>query len=121
MAAVTLFIDEDVHEGLAAALRRRDIDAVNARECGRKGAKDAEQLAFAVSQQRALLTFNIADFEVLADEYFWRGKPPFGTIVSPPQSLRATLRRLLVLTSKVSREYLANQPVDLLTGAAGGE
>ncbi len=65
MAAVTLFIDEDVHEGLAAALQKRGIDAVNARECGRKGAKDAEQLAFAVSQQRALMTFNIADFEAL--------------------------------------------------------
>ena len=113
MAAVTLFIDEDVHEGLAAALRRRDIDAVNARECGRKGAKDVEQLAFAVSQQRALLTFNIADFEALADEYFWRGKPHFGIIVSPQRSLRETLRRLLVLTSKFTRESLANQLVYL--------
>ena len=86
---------------------------MNARECGRKGAKDAEQLAFAVSQQRALMTFNIADFEALADEYFWRGKPHFGIIVSPQRSLRETLRRLLVLTSKFTRESLANQLVYL--------
>ena len=39
MAAVSLFIDEDVHEGLAAALRRQGIDAVNAHECGRKKQK----------------------------------------------------------------------------------
>ena len=58
MAAVTLFIDEDVHEGLAVALRRKGIDAVNAHECGRKEAKDAEQLVFAVSQHRALMTSN---------------------------------------------------------------
>jgi RimJ/RimL family protein N-acetyltransferase len=42
MAAVALFIDEGVHEGLAAALRRQGIDAVNAREYGRKEVKDAE-------------------------------------------------------------------------------
>jgi hypothetical protein len=49
MAALAFFLDEDVHEGLAAALRRKGIDTVNAHECGRKAAKAAEQLAFAVS------------------------------------------------------------------------
>ena len=38
MAAIALFLDEDVHEDLAAALRRKGLDAVNAHECGRKGA-----------------------------------------------------------------------------------
>ena len=71
MAAIAFFLDEDVHEALAAALRRKGIDTVNAHECGRKEAKDAEQLAFAVSQQRAFVTFNVADFEALAEEYFW--------------------------------------------------
>ncbi len=113
MAAVALFIDEDVHEGLATALRRKGIDAVNAHECGRKETKDAEQLAFAVSQQRALMTFNITDFEKLADEYFWQGKNHFGIIVSPRRSLRETLRRLIVLTSKFTRESLANQLIYL--------
>ena len=113
MAAVTLFIDEDVHEGLAAALRRKGIDAVNAHECERKEAKDAEQLAFAVSQQRALMTFNLADFEALADEYFWQGKHHFSILVSPQRSLRETLRRLIVLTSKFTRESLANQLIYL--------
>ena len=113
MAAVTLFIDEDVHEGLAAALRRKGIDAVNAHECGREEAKDAEQLAFAVSQHRALLTFNLADFEALADEYFWQGQQHFGIIVSPQRSFHETLRRLIVLTSKFTGESLANQLIYL--------
>jgi predicted nuclease of predicted toxin-antitoxin system len=109
MAAVAFFIDEDVHEGLAAALRRKGIDAVNAHECGRKEAKDAEQLAFAVSQQRALMTFNLADFEALAETYFWQGKQHFGIIVSPQRSLRETLRRLVSLTEKFTHEALLNQ------------
>jgi predicted nuclease of predicted toxin-antitoxin system len=113
VAAVSLFIDEDVHEELAAALRRKGIDAVNAHECGRKGAKDAEQLAFAASQQRALMTFNVADFEALADEYFWQGKQHFGIIASPQRSLRETLRRLVSLTEKFTRESLLNQLIYL--------
>ncbi len=68
MAAIALFLDEDVHEDLAAALSRKGLDAVNAHECGRKGAKDVEQSAFAVSQKRALMTFNLVDFELLANE-----------------------------------------------------
>ena len=113
MAAISLFLNEDVHEGLAAALRRQGIDAVNTQECGRKEAKDAEQLAFAVSQQRALMTFNIADFEALADEYFWQDKHHFGIIVSPQRSFWETFRRLVLLTSKFTRESLANQLIYL--------
>ena len=113
MAAIALFIDEDVHEALAAALRRQHIDAVNAHECERKGATDVEQLAFAISQQRTLMTFNVADLEVLADEYFDQGKQHCGIIVSPQRSLRETLRRLLSLTVKFTHESLANQLVYL--------
>jgi hypothetical protein len=86
---------------------------VNAHECDRKEAKDAEQLAFAVSQQRALMTFNLADFEALADEYFEQGKPHFGIIVSPQRSFRETFRRLILLTSKFARESLADQLIYL--------
>ena len=113
MVAVSLFIDEDVHEGLAAALRRQSIDAVNAHECGRKEGKDVEQLVFSVSQRRALMTFNVTDFEVLADQYFWQGKQHFGIIVSPQRTLRETLRRLLTLTNKFIRESLVNQLIYL--------
>jgi predicted nuclease of predicted toxin-antitoxin system len=113
MAAVSLFIDEDVHAGLAAALRRQGIDAVNAHECGRKEAKDSEQLAFAVAQQRAFMTFNLADFEELASQYFWQNKQHFGIIVSPQRTLRETLRRLVTLTKRFNRESLVNQLIYL--------
>jgi predicted nuclease of predicted toxin-antitoxin system len=113
MAAIAFFLDEDIHEGLAAALRRKGIDAVSARECGRQEAKDDEQLTFAASQQRALVTFNLVDFEVLADVYFGQDKEHFGIIVSPQRSLRETLRRLVSLTERFTRESLLNQLVYL--------
>lgn len=113
MAAIALFLDEDVHEELAAALRRQGLDAVNAHECGRKGASDTEQLTFAVSQQRAFMTFNLVDFERLADEYFWQDKHHFGIIVSPQRPLRNTLRRLMSLSSRYTRESLADQLIYL--------
>lgn len=113
MAALTFFLDEDVHEGLAGALRRKGIDAVNAQECGRKGEKDSEQLAFPVSQRRAVVTFNIADFEALANEYFRQSKQHCGIVVSPQRSFRETFRRLVALTAQFTRESLADQLVYL--------
>jgi len=83
MARAKLFIDEDVHDGLAEALRRERFDALNAREAGRKGLPDSEQLEFAISQGRAILSFNLVDYEASAEEYFIEGKEHCGIIVSP--------------------------------------
>ena len=44
---------------LAEALRRRDYDVETTVEAGTMEASDEEQLAYAVSQQRALVTHNI--------------------------------------------------------------
>jgi len=97
MAKPKIFIDEDVHDGLAAALRREGFDALNAREAGRRQVPDSQQLEFALSQGRAILSFNLADYEALAEQYFWEDKQHFGIIVSPRRSFRATLHRLLKL------------------------
>ena len=96
-----------------ASLRKKGIDAVNTHECGRKEAKDSEQLAFAVSQQRGVVTFNVADFEALADEYFWQSRDHFGIIVSPQRSFGEMLRRLVALTGRFTRKTLTNQLVYL--------
>ena len=62
---VKLFLDEDVHAGLAIALRKRGYDVYHAQELDGKGRTDSEQLAFAVQDQRCLLTFNVKDFVIL--------------------------------------------------------
>jgi predicted nuclease of predicted toxin-antitoxin system len=47
---IALLIDEDVHSGLAHALRKRGYDAVHAQELDRKGRSDSQQLRFASEQ-----------------------------------------------------------------------
>ncbi len=41
---IEVFLDEDVHSGLADALRRRGYDAVHAQELDRKGRSDSDHL-----------------------------------------------------------------------------
>lgn len=113
MAKPKIFIDEDVHDGLAAALRREGFDALNAREAEQRQVPDSKQLEFAVSQGRAILSFNLADYEALADRYFLEGKQHFGIIVSPRRNFRNTLRRLLKLLGESEDVDLNNQIVYL--------
>jgi len=65
---IRLFLDEDVHSGLAHALRQRGYDVVHAQELDLKGRTDSEQLEFASSQRRCLVNFNVRDFVVLHNQ-----------------------------------------------------
>ena len=69
MAAVRLLIDEDVRPLLAETLRQRGFDARHVDELKRSGMSDAEQLAFAVQQRRAIFTHNIRHYVLLDREY----------------------------------------------------
>jgi predicted nuclease of predicted toxin-antitoxin system len=65
MTQITLLLDEDVRPLLAEILRQRGYDAVHVLEVSRGGKSDLEQLAYAVSQGRAMLTHNIRDYLLL--------------------------------------------------------
>ena len=45
---IELFLDEDVHSGLAHALRKSGYDSIHAQELDRKGLSDSDQLLFAI-------------------------------------------------------------------------
>lgn len=113
MAKARLLLDENVHERLAEALRQRGFDAVTANEVGRKGRPDSEQLEFAISQGRALLTFNVVDYERLAIEYFQKNREHFGIIVSPQRDFRYLVRKVLKLLQERQAEDLKNQLIYL--------
>ena len=55
---IRLLVDEDVWDGLAAALRKAGCDAVSVAKAQRKGFSDEDQLAFAIAEQRAIITHN---------------------------------------------------------------
>lgn len=91
---VRLYLDEDVHKKIALALRLRGYDAVSAHEVNNQGIPDYTQLEYAVSEQRAIFTFNIGDYQRLHKEYAESGKEHFGILLSKQIPFGETLSRL---------------------------
>ena len=90
-----LFLDEDIHTGLAHALRQRGFDVLHAQDMKRKGESDSEQLAYAVHEKRCLVTFNVRDFVLLHNQYVGQNKEHWGIIVSKQMTIGETLKKLL--------------------------
>jgi predicted nuclease of predicted toxin-antitoxin system len=105
---IELLLDEDVHSGLALALRKRGYDVVHAQELDRKGKSDSEQLLFATQQKRCIFTFNVKDFVILHNQYAKSGKEHCGIIVSKQLSFKETMSKLLHLLQYKAKETMKN-------------
>ena len=81
---ITLFIDEDVQQDLADALRQRGYDAESCREAGRHNQRipDEAQLAYAAQNGRTILVYNSRDYVPLARAWADQGRHHAGIIVS---------------------------------------
>jgi predicted nuclease of predicted toxin-antitoxin system len=108
VAAIKLLVDEDVWLGLTSALREAGYDAVAVTELDRKGLSDQAQMAFAVTEGRAIITHNIQDFVPLVEHYFEQGQPHPGVIVARQFDKGTLLRRTLALLKTLTSESLAN-------------
>ena len=94
--------------GLANALRERGFDVLHVYEAQRGGMSDADQLAYAAREGRAILSHNTRDFELLAAEsYFGERAHHFGLILSPQISKSALRRRTLNLLRSLSATEIA--------------
>lgn len=109
MAKIALLLDEDVRRILADILRQRTYDAVHVIEVGRGGRSDLEQLEYAVSQRRAILSHNIRDYRLLHELYREQGKDHSGIIVSNQLPLRELLRRVLRCLSQRTAAEVENR------------
>lgn len=76
-----LLLNEQINPKVAAELRRKGYDVVTANELGTRGSSDPEQLAAAAVARRALVTYNIADFQALLTEWSQRGFTHWGIIL----------------------------------------
>jgi len=104
----SLFLDEDVRLLLAEVLRSRGYHANHVIEVKRTGKSDAEQLAYAVKNEMAVLTHNIRDYVVLHKAYQAAGKTHLGIIVSEQLPINDLLKRTLKCLSANSKESLSN-------------
>jgi predicted nuclease of predicted toxin-antitoxin system len=106
---IELYLDEDVSVLVADLLRGRGFVATTTRDEGQLGKSDAEQLAFAISLGRTLLTHNRTDFEALAQEYTAAGRTHYGIILAQRQPSYELLRRLIRLLNQVTADEMENQ------------
>jgi hypothetical protein len=106
---IELYLDEDVNVLVAELLRARGFVATTAREAGQLQQDDAAQLRYAASQQKALLTHNRADFEVLAQAYYAAGQTHYGIILATRRPPHELVRRLLLILNHVTADEMRDQ------------
>ena len=97
-----LFLDEQISPVVSSRLRERGFDVVSPHDLGTCGMADLDQFAWSACDGRAIVTYNVADFRLLADQYMSRGQNHFGLIfvserTIPQRDLGALLRSLEVL------------------------
>ena len=114
---IPLFTDEMVNPRLAGTLVRRGYDVESCQWAGRsnQGIPDDQQLLYASQQGRAILTFNVGDFERLDRAWKARGWVHAGIVVAPRiTSLAELLRRVQLhldtVTPEAQRDTLLELP-----------
>lgn len=107
-----LYLDGHIKIQLAADLRLRGYDVLTTQDAAKETASDEEQLLFATSQNRALVTFNVRDFAILHQQWTAAGRHHAGIVVSQQLSSRQygiLLSRMLRLLNQLSaHEMRAN-------------
>src|SRR2546423_10915329 len=104
-----LYLNEHLSPRLAVQLRRYGFDAVSSQEAKMLSCNDEEQFAWAVSNQRAIVTFNFNDFVALHENYVLDGKAHFGIVLSTAETVAVLLHRLFRLLNSISADELKNQ------------
>lgn len=106
---IELYLDEDVDVFLAQLLRARGFRVMTTQEAKQIGSSDREQLRFAESQDRTLLTHNRVDFETLARRYYEEKKAHTGIIIATRRPPKELCRRVLRLLNEITADEIANQ------------
>ena len=108
-AAPRLHLNEHLSPRLAEELRRYGFDVISSQKADMLTTPDDEQLAFAASEGRAIVTFNVSDFMALHEQYLAENKTHYGIICSSREAVNVLFHRLLRLLNSVSAEELKNQ------------
>ncbi len=108
---IKLYLDEDIHPDLADAVRGKGFDCQSVLEAGRLGKTDEEQLEYAATEERCILSFNIADFAVLARDWAKAGRPHAGILVTSQvgrKALGELLTRIVALLNETTADEMCN-------------
>jgi predicted nuclease of predicted toxin-antitoxin system len=111
-----LYLDRHIMTRLAVDLQAKGYNVLTTEEAGKDTDSDEEQLDFATSENRAILTFNIRDFAPLLADRQAAGRSHGGKIVSQQLGSRQyglLLQRMLRLVDHFSAEEMMGNFVHL--------
>jgi Domain of unknown function (DUF5615) len=106
---VALYTDEDMSALVATLLRSRGLDVTTVPEQSALGKTDTEQLEFATSMNRCMLTHNRVDFERLHIYYMKDNRQHFGIIVVPQKNAYEVAQRIGILVTALTINEITNQ------------
>ncbi len=109
MTIATLYTDEDMSVLVATLLRSRGLDITTVPEQAALGKTDSEQLEFANSLGRCILTHNRVDFEGLHLQYMEEKREHSGIIIVPQKNAYEVAQRIGILVSSLTVNEIENQ------------
>jgi len=111
------YLDEDLSPRIVAILRDAGIDADSTHEAGMLQASDLEQLDYAASQKRCMVTRNRNDFIRLTVQFFNEGRPHHGVLIVPysyPGDRFSQLAKTLMKYAKTHEDGMVPYGIDFL-------
>ena len=103
-----LYLNEHLSPRLATQLRRYGFDVTSSHGADMLSTDDDQQFVFAVSEQRAIVTFNFSDFIELHERHIAAGQEHWGIILSTEERTGTLVHRLLRLLNSVTADELKN-------------
>lgn len=114
--SLAFLLDEDISYRVAEGLRQRGVDAISVHEADRanRSLSDEDQLAFAASAGRVLVTYNRADYQVLDAAWRMQGRTHSGILWCAERSIpRRAIGDLVRALESFAREHDSIQGVCL--------
>ena len=113
-----LYLDENISPFVAKELRKRGHDVISVHENQTQSRSDIEQFELSISEQRAIVTYDIVDFIDLAKNYISKGKSHFGIILIshktiPQGDLKKLVNSLERLLKNNEKDFLENRIIFL--------
>lgn len=106
---IELYLDEDVDVLVAELVRAYGFDVLTARDAGQLGREDEDQLAYAVSVGRAVLTHNRSDFAALAEAYYKTGREHYGMMLAFRRTPYEIAHRLMMILNHITADEMKDQ------------
>ena len=105
----SLYTDEDISALVTMLLRSRGLDVTTVPEQTALGKTDIEQLKFAASLSRCIVTHNRVDFERLHLQFMEEGREHCGIIVVPQKNAYEVAQRIGILVRTCMDDILTSQ------------